>query len=155
MDQLCIYTFLPHSSEHIIQRIQLYENGILNLKHFLIAWLIGPAQAVHLLLDINVSLTLTFDSKKRGTECDQKYIFTCVVFYCGDDVTPCVSGNARTLFICNHSSPEDIFLKFDFIVNVPNMAENVMWASFEPFRYSTVGQALWMRGDFFLKQVSF
>lgn len=83
-------------------------------------------------------------------------LFLCLktVFETGDDITPCLSGNARTLFLSNHVNPEDIFLALDLLNSRPMLPKNIMWASFEPMKYVPVGIILQMRNDFFLKQVS-
>lgn len=73
----------------------------------------------------------------------------------GDDITPCLSGNARTLIISNHTNPEDIYLALDFLNYRDVMPRNIMWASFDPMKYVPVGWILKFRDDFFLKQVKF
>lgn len=72
----------------------------------------------------------------------------------GDDITPCVSGNARTLFLSNHINADDVFASYDFFNSRPVFPDNIMLGSFHPIKYCHLGLTLQWRRDIFLKQVS-
>lgn len=72
----------------------------------------------------------------------------------GDDITPCVAENARTLFISNHIDTDDIFLQHDFINSKLKMASSVMWLPVERLKYLPPGFYMKLRKDFFIKNVN-